>query len=71
MNEQDLLECGSKKAGATADPRIKTLDEIEKEHIMNVLEKCGGCKGEAAKLLGIDRKTLFRKLKSFASPQNP
>ena len=55
---------------AAANQKIKTLSEVEKEHINYVLETCGGRKGEAAKLLGIDRKTLFRKLKEFASRQN-
>jgi DNA-binding NtrC family response regulator len=50
---------------------MKTLGEIEKEHIMAVLRQCGGRKGEAATLLGIDRKTLFRKLESFAPEQRP
>jgi DNA-binding NtrC family response regulator len=38
------------------------LDEIERLYIRQVLESRGGNKAEAAKVLGIDRKTLYRKL---------
>ena len=38
------------------------LDEIERRHILCVVEHCGGNRTEAAKILQIDRKTLHRKL---------
>jgi len=38
------------------------LDEVEKEDILKILEKTGGNKYQAAHMLGIDRKTLYRKL---------
>lgn len=67
IEKEDLVACGLSHAPAPDGERIRTLDEVEKDHIMRVLEQCGGRKGEAAKLLGIDRKTLFRKLESFTS----
>ncbi len=56
--------------GARGDRRVldeaaeKTLPlhEIEKEYIKKILEKTGGNKYQAAHALGIDRKTLYRKL---------
>ena len=36
--------------------------EVEKEYIVRILEKTGGNKYQAAHVLGIDRKTLYRKL---------
>lgn len=39
------------------------LDELEKETIKAALSQCGGVIAAAAKLLGIDRRTLQRKLK--------
>jgi DNA-binding NtrC family response regulator len=39
-----------------------TLKEFEKEYIIRVLDKTGGNKYRAAQTLGIDRKTLHRKL---------
>jgi DNA-binding NtrC family response regulator len=38
------------------------LHELEKEYIKKILEKAGGNKYQAAHALGIDRKTLYRKL---------
>jgi transcriptional regulator with PAS, ATPase and Fis domain len=40
----------------------RTLAEIEREYIQNVLESVQGNKSQAAKILGIDRKTLRQKL---------
>lgn len=37
----------------------------EREIIIEALKKCGGNKSQAAKLLRIDRKTLYNKLKQF------
>ncbi|GEM_PF-1696176 len=41
------------------------LAEIEKRHIFRVLSSTGGNKTRAAKILGIDTKTLYNKLKSY------
>jgi two-component system response regulator RegA len=42
------------------------LDELERETIKAALQSCGGVIANAAKLLGIDRRTLQRKLKRIA-----
>ena len=48
------------------------LHEIEKEYIKKILEKMGGNKYQAAQVLGIDRKTLYRKLGEMdESEKNP
>lgn len=44
-----------------------TLAQIEKEHMLRVLDDSGGNKSEAARRLGVSRKTLERKLRSFAN----
>ncbi len=44
-----------------------TLAQIEKEHMLRVLDASGGNKSEAARRLGVSRKTLERKLRSFAN----
>ena len=41
------------------------LDEVEKRHILQVLDACGGNKSVAARRLGIARKTLDRKLAAW------
>ncbi len=40
-----------------------SLEEVEQRHIRSVLDACGGNKTHAAKILGIDYKTLLSKLK--------
>ncbi len=41
---------------------LRTLAEVESDHIRKVLEQTGNNKSEAARILGIDRKTLRAKL---------
>jgi two-component system response regulator HydG len=43
------------------------LDEVEKVTILKTLEACGGNKSEAARRLGITRKTLHKKLKKYGA----
>jgi DNA-binding NtrC family response regulator len=45
----------------------KSLEQIEYEHITNVLNRVKGNKSKAAKILKIDRKTLREKLKRFSA----
>ncbi len=40
----------------------ETLADAEEEQIRRVLAATGGNKSRAAKILGIERKTLYRKL---------
>jgi len=43
----------------------KSLEAMEKEYIRMILKKAGGHKSKAASILGINRRTLYRKLKNF------
>ena len=43
----------------------KRLKDIEKEHILRVLKEAGGQRGKAAEILGVDPKTLYRKLLEY------
>jgi DNA-binding NtrC family response regulator len=48
-----------------------TLDQLEREYIERVLDIEGGNKTRAAQRLGLDRKTLYRKLEEYATaPRN-
>ncbi|HSB72116.1 MAG TPA: helix-turn-helix domain-containing protein [Candidatus Methylomirabilis sp.] len=41
----------------------KVREEAEKEYILSVLKLTEGRRGQAAQILGISRKTLWKKLK--------
>lgn len=46
-----------------------SLDDLEQEYINHVLRCCDGKKTKAAKLLGIDKTTLWRKLRRYDSEE--
>jgi DNA-binding NtrC family response regulator len=47
---------------------MRSLAAVEQEHIMTVLQRCGGSQAEAARILGIGRNTLWRKLRAMGGP---
>jgi DNA-binding NtrC family response regulator len=53
---------GERRVIDEAAERTLPLQAIEREYILRILEKTGGNKYQAAQMLGIDRKTLYRKL---------
>lgn len=53
---------GGKRVMDEAAERTLPLEKVEREYILRILEKTGGNKYQAAQVLGIDRKTLYRKL---------
>ncbi len=44
---------------------LRPLSEVEREHVLRVLESCGGRQADAARILGIGRTTLWRKLQGY------
>ena len=57
----------SDAADTTADPFAEPLplDEVEKRNIIAALQRSGGNKNEAARILGIDRQRLYRKIEKY------
>jgi len=48
------------------DPsQFATLEEVERQYILRVLECVGGSRTEAARILGLDRTTLWRRLERY------
>lgn len=47
------------------DGELITLDELEKQYLVRVLQECSHNKVRAAKILGIDRRTLYRMAERF------
>jgi transcriptional regulator with PAS, ATPase and Fis domain len=50
--------------------RLPTLEEREIDYIRHVLERCGQNRTQAAKVLGIDRVSLWRKLKKYGMEES-
>lgn len=63
-----MLAATQREPVATAELDL-TLDEVEKRHILRVVEACGGNKAEAARRLGVSRKTLDRKFAEWGERQ--
>jgi DNA-binding NtrC family response regulator len=49
----------------SAEHAYLTLEEVEKRHLVRVLKETKGNKVKAAKILGIDRRTLYRMAERF------
>jgi two-component system, NtrC family, response regulator HydG len=50
-----------------ARPAMRALAEVEREHVLAVLDSCGGNQAEAARVLGLARNTLWRRLRAYAA----
>ncbi len=74
--ERAVILCDAEQIGAqdlsiTPMPRTKesgsnpSLEEMEKDYILRVLKDAGDNQSKASQILGIDRKTLYLKLKKY------
>src|SRR5436190_1531444 len=61
----DVLRTRLRQEPASRDGRL--LADVEREYILNMLRAVDGNKSAAARALGLDRKTLYRKLGRLAS----
>lgn len=52
-------------AGADQEVVLRSLDEVEAEHIQAVLQHTGGHKGRSCEILGISRPALDRKIQKY------
>lgn len=59
---QELVQAAPQMKGSTP---FQTLEELERQHIQAVLNYVNGSRTRAAEILGIGRKTLYRKLKTL------
>ncbi|WP_447974812.1 sigma-54-dependent transcriptional regulator [Nitrospira sp. Kam-Ns4a] len=62
---------GERQVIDEAAERTLPLQEVEREYILRILDKTGGNKHQAAQILGIDRKTLYRKLAEIEGKPGP
>jgi transcriptional regulator of acetoin/glycerol metabolism len=68
---RDLLARGRGVAPASREEELLTLRELERRQIDKALEKTQGNVSRAAQLLGIDRRTLQRKLAEHRGEPDP
>jgi transcriptional regulator with PAS, ATPase and Fis domain len=66
ITEEDL-SLSTTEGGASATDVTLSLEELERLHIERVLEAVDGNRTAAARILGIDRSTLYRKMQQIAS----
>jgi two-component system, NtrC family, response regulator AtoC len=59
-----MLDPVERRSEAKPDPSLP-LEEVEKQHITRVLEDCGMNRSQAARVLGIGRRTLYDKLRRY------
>ncbi len=72
IGEEDIQMAGlcaselkKKRFSFVKEETPMSLEEVEKAHILSVLERTGGNRTQTAQILGIDRKTLRNKLKKW------
>jgi DNA-binding NtrC family response regulator len=68
MIQPENLPEGLRSAPYESDEEIPisfSLENLEKKHIQDILNLTRGNQSEAAKILGIDRRTLYRKIKAY------
>ncbi|HYQ80113.1 MAG TPA: sigma-54 dependent transcriptional regulator [Anaeromyxobacteraceae bacterium] len=79
-NVIQAADLGLSRSGPPAAPGAAapvSLEEVEKRHIAEVLHHTGGNVSQAARILGIDRVTLYNKMRKFqlrreeADPHEP
>jgi DNA-binding NtrC family response regulator len=58
-------------AAVASDSMAATLQDVERQHIMRVLQEAQGNKSKAARTLGIERKTLYEKARRLGIDFQP
>jgi len=52
-------------ANPSSNTSLPTMEKMERDLIVKALHECGGNKGKAADMLGVGRKTIYRKIKKY------
>ena len=60
-----IAAAATEPAGEVGAPHVKTLADLEREAILGAIRTLHGDKLQAARLLGIGKTTLYRKLKEY------
>jgi two-component system response regulator HydG len=65
LDARRTVAAAGESAEQSGSPELKTLAEMEREAILGAIRTLNGDKLQAAKLLGIGKTTLYRKLKEY------
>ena len=60
IHVEDLPEALQRAEPQQVDGEPVLLDEVERQHVSKILNRCDGNKSEAARLLGVSRNALYR-----------
>jgi DNA-binding NtrC family response regulator len=73
LTAADFGEYMTKKESRSAlfSGDLVSLEEIERQYISHVIERCSGNMSRAAEVLQIDRRTLYRMMERFSSKEAP
>jgi DNA-binding NtrC family response regulator len=73
LTAADFGEYMSKKESRSAlfSGDLVSLEEIERQYISHVIDRCNGNMSRAAEVLQIDRRTLYRMMERFNSKEAP
>ena len=67
LDVEDVPEEMRETSGSTSLAATRTLGETEKAKILATLKEAGGNRTKAAQMLGISRRTIYRKLDEYAA----
>src|SRR5439155_9026626 len=65
IRPRDLPEAVRSAASARNGDILLPLEEVERRHVLSVLKRSGGNKLKAARILGIPRASLYRRLSRY------
>jgi two-component system response regulator AtoC len=66
LADRGLPPRGAAPAPAAGAGPLPSLDEVERRHVASVLASTGGNVSQAARVLGIDRVTLYNKMRKYS-----
>ena len=64
-----MMKPGQLMVASASPAELLTLDQVERRYVRHVLAATNGNKTHAAKVLGIDRRSLYRRLEPSAAAE--